>query len=350
MLKESKILRNILQVSFLIVLILFSVLSVSAQKVRFKASIDTTNILIGDQVKYKLDLLIPKDYLFDWPRLTDSLTNKIEIVNMSEIDTIKSAEGVLNVSQVFTITSFDTGFYLIPPIELRYKEISDTDEVSIVESEPFVLNVFSVPVDLSQPIKPIKGPMAAPVTFRELLPWILILLIIGIALYFIVTRKKKKIQPVFFKPKLKLLPHIIAFNELEKLKKEKLWQQGLTKDYYTRLSLIIRQYIEDRFSLPAIESTTYDTMQMIRKLTIASDSVLLLENLLERSDLVKFAKAKPLPSEHDQSMDFAESFVRLTAQTVEVRETQNVVDKSHGNESEVQILDQHSMTNNEPPK
>jgi hypothetical protein len=161
MLKESKILRNILQVSYLIVLILFSVLSVSAQKVRFKASIDTTNILIGDQVKYKLDLLIPKDYLFDWPRLTDSLTNKIEIVNMSEIDTIKSAEGVLNVSQVFTITSFDTGFYLIPPIELRYKEISDTDEVSIVESEPFVLNVFSVPVDLSQPIKPIKGPMAA---------------------------------------------------------------------------------------------------------------------------------------------------------------------------------------------
>ena len=220
MLKESKILRNILQISFLIVLILFSVLSVSAQKVRFKASIDTTNILIGDQVKYKLDLLIPQDYLFDWPRLTDSLTNKIEIVNMSEIDTIKSAEGVLNVSQVFTITSFDTGFYLIPPIELRYKEISDTDEVSIVESEPFVLNVFSVPVDLSQPIKPIKGPMAAPVTFRELLPWILILLIIGIALYFIVTRKKKKIQPVFFKPKPKLLPHIIAFNELEKLKKK----------------------------------------------------------------------------------------------------------------------------------
>ena len=67
MLKESKILRNILQISFLIVLILFSVLSVSAQKVRFKASIDTTNILIGDQVKYKLDLLIPQDYLFDWP-------------------------------------------------------------------------------------------------------------------------------------------------------------------------------------------------------------------------------------------------------------------------------------------
>lgn len=307
--------RMINAVRAYVTLVLLALIHVQAttQEVQFSTRLDTSNILIGDQVNYRMQLRIPQGYAFEWPRLADSLTSKVEILSMGTIDTIAGKDGFVTVNQVFTITSFDTGYYLIPPVAIKYKENNQSDEILMTESEPFLLNVFSIPVDLSQPIKPIKGPIAVPVTFMEMLPWILLVLAIGATIWFLAKRKKKAAPITIFKPKPKLPPHVIALDELEKLKREKLWQQGLIKDYYSRLSEVIRQYIEDQYSIPAIESTTYDTMQLVRRKGLGLESIKLLQDLLELADLVKFAKAKPLPSEHDHSMNSAVRFVKITS-------------------------------------
>lgn len=301
---------------FALLLMVIGILSAPAQQIRLNASLDTNSILVGDRVAYRLHLLIPDNYRFEWPLFADTLTGHVEILNRSNVDTLHLGSGMIDVSQVFTITSFDTGYYVIPPFKVQYLENEKAMDQMFVESEPFLLNVFSIPVDLNQPIKPIKGPIAVPITFSELLPWILLIFIIaGLVLYF-VKRKKKAIPLTIFKPRPKQPSHIRALDELEKLQKEKLWQQGLIKDYYSRLSGIVREYIEERFDIPAIESTTYETILFIRKKPVSAESIKILQELLDLSDLVKFAKAKPLPSEHDHSMNIAFSFVRNTAPAV----------------------------------
>lgn len=336
---------NIVTTAVLVVLLALLRLQGSAQQVQFTTRLDTSNILIGDHVNYRMQLRIPQGYQFEWPRLADSLTSKVEILSMGNIDTIAGKDGILTVNQVFTITSFDTGYYLIPPVAIRYKESTQSDEILLAESEPFLLNVFSIPVDLSQPIKPIKGPIAVPITFREILPWILLVLAVGAIIWFLATRKKKAAPITIFKPKPKLPPHVIALDDLEKLKKEKLWQQGFIKDYYSRLSEIIRQYIEDQYSIPAIESTTYDTMQLVRRKGLGLESIKILQELLELSDLVKFAKAKPLPSEHDHSMNSAIRFVKITSPVFSASDSLTEDDKSSSGNVEKSDSEQQNTIN-----
>jgi hypothetical protein len=287
-----------------------------AQAVQFEASLDTNNILIGDQTGYRLQLLIPSGYRWEWPAITDTLTKNVEIVRKSKVDTVRLGDDMLRISQQFTITSFDTGYYVIPPFTIPFRKSTAPEGSEVAESEPFLLNVFSIPVDPEQPIKPIKGPIAVPLTFRELAPWILLSLVfVGLLVYFL-TRKKKPETVVIKKPKPKIAPHLKALTALDNLKKEKLWQQDMIKDYYSKLTGIVREYVEERFDVPAIESTTHDTVLLLGRKSIQNDALSLARELLELADLVKFAKAKPLPSEHEQSMIMAEAFVKTTANSV----------------------------------
>lgn len=325
-----------------LLLIFAGIYTARAQQVRLNASLDTSNILIGDQVIYRLHLIIPENFQFVWPQFADTLASNVEILNRSAIDTLRQSDGMFEIRQNFTLTSFDTGYYVIPPFRIQYKVNAQSGESSFIESEPFLLNVFSIPVDLAQPIKPIKGPIAVPITFTELLPWIGLFLIIAALVYYFFIRKKKTKPIAIFKPKPKQPPHVKAIAALEQLKKEKLWQQGLIKDYYSKLSGIVREYIEDQFDVPAVESTTYDTIFLMRRKSLADESLRILQELLELSDLVKFAKSKPLPSEHDRSMNNAESFVRNTAPTMQSELKSNTDEEVTTNE----IIDQNRKITN----
>jgi len=173
---------------------------------------------------------------------------------------------------------------------------------------------------------------------------LLVIVIAGLIVFFI-TRKKKTAPVVIFKPKPKRAAHLIALEELEQLKKEKLWQQGLIKDYYSRLSGIVRTYIENRFDIPSVESTTYETMQLFRKKPVPKQTLELLQELLELSDLVKFAKAKPLPSEHDHSMNLAEAFVKNTIPDAAAEAAQRKTDEKNQRENETTTPDQNKVIN-----
>lgn len=301
----------------LILILLFThiiIFRLTAQDVKVEAGLDTNEILIGDQVNFNLRLFIPDNYKFEWPCFGDTLTENLEIVKKSKVDTTELSKNLLEISQTLILTSFDSGYYVIPPVKIKYAESGDTT-INIVETEPYLLNVFTVKVDTTQAIKPIKGPIKASYTFREILPWVLLgiilIIVTGLVIYYF--RRKKKNLPVFKpKPKPKLPPYQLALTALEKLRKDKLWQQGLIKNYHTELTDIIRQYIEGRFGINAVEMTTWDILNAIRKMSIDKNNKEQLKEILELADMVKFAKAKPLPAEHDQSINDAEKFVKNT--------------------------------------
>jgi len=108
--------------------------------------------------------------------------------------------------------------------------------------------------------------------------------------------------------------HIIALQELDKLKGDQLWQHDKVKEYYTRMTDVLRVYIEDRFKVPAMEQTTFEILSDFKanKSLIDAESYNGLKDILELADLVKFAKLTPLPDDNHQSLNSAYLFVQYT--------------------------------------
>lgn len=302
---KMKVLKNIIALIFVTI-----GLHTNAQVPTVDAVLDTNVMLIGDQVGFKIRLQVPESTPFRWPVLGDTLPDKIEIVKKSAIDTTRLGDGFMNVEQTLTLTAFDTGYYVIKPLQFYYG-----DNNNYVETEPYLLNVFTVAVDTSLAIKPIKGPIAAPITFAEILPWaiagVIALLIIGGLIYYFNQRKKN--QPIVIKKARPKLPaHRIALDDLDKLREEKLWQRGQVKAYHSRLTDILRIYVEDRFKIAALEMTTWETIRAFAGAKIEKSNLEKLREMLELADLVKFAKLKPLPGENEKSMADAIQFVKQT--------------------------------------
>ena len=124
-------------------------------------------------------------------------------------------------------------------------------------------------------------------------------------------RNQKHIMP-FKKEEPKLTPYEQAIKELDTIKQQKLWQQGRNKEYYTELTDKLRRYIVERFDINAMEMTSGEILEIIRKEPDASEVYNTLKEIMGLSDFVKFAKLTPLPDENDRSMVNAYLFVNRT--------------------------------------
>ncbi len=287
-----------------------------SQSITATARLDTNVMMIGDQVNLDLKLSLPAGYQFSWPSLSDTLVKNLDILSRSKIDTTFSKDRKnFTITQRLRLTSFDSGQYMIPGFRFLYRHLPDT-AVKTAESPEIALMVHTVKVDTTRAIKPIKGPMKIPMSFRELLPWILAatgVLLILMAIAYYLWRKKKQ-QPVFhLKTRVKLKPGEVALMELEKLRVKKLWQNNRFKEYHTELTEILRKYIEERLTIMALEKTSAEILFDLRQSGNLSPKTLNnLEEVLTTADMVKFAKAEPLPDEHEQSMQYAIAFVKDT--------------------------------------
>jgi hypothetical protein len=284
-------------------------------QVEAHASLDSNYILVGDQINLTLAISCPADYVIDWPQLNDTIISAIEILNKSRIDTFYSEDNSrLFLKQTLKITSFDSGYYAIPPFQIKYKEPGG-QLIQYTETEALLLEVSTVPVNMEEEIRDIKAPIEAPYTFREALPWI-IGVVLAIALgYFVFyfLKKRKKDEPVFKAPaKPKLPPHQIALGALDNLRFKKIWQSGRIKDYHTELTDIIREYLNGRFFIHALEMTTDEIMEALNTTASNDQAKQKIRQTLMMADLVKFAKMQPLPLEHDTSLNNAFGFVKET--------------------------------------
>jgi len=289
-----------------------------AQKPSVKSSIDTTRILIGDQVNIMLELEQDKKDQYQFPFFRDTIIGNIEILSVSQIDTQELDQNRVLLQQRILVTSFDTGFYVIPPFYFP-----NSEEFDSLRSDAFPLEVLTLEIDTTKGIADIKLPYDVPLSFLEILPYLIVaLLLIGIfiIIWYIIRKRRKKpvLEPIRVKPAEPA--HIWALKNLDNLVKEKLWQKGKVKLYHSRLSEILRYYLEFRFDIRAMEQTTAEILTALSEQdTVPEDLSDNLHQSLEQSDLVKFAKWNPLPDENERSMEIAYEFVLKTKKTVNLR-------------------------------
>jgi hypothetical protein len=293
-------------------------LSLKGQEVTVSAAFDTTKIFIGDQTGFSVAIEQPAGIRLLIPVFKDTLTKNIEILNGPVVDTLKTDDNRIRITEKYLVTSFDSGFYNIDPV---YAEISDSKGLKRFYSDYSILEVVRVrltPPDTASKIFDITSPYKAPLTLGELLPWILVILLAAALIWFLIriVRKLKKARKEVLIPAIIEPAHIIAFRDLENLKSEKLWQSGETKKYYTRLTEIIRQYLENRFMVYSLEMTTSETLEALVRTGFKKDeSYNKLRSVLTGADLVKFAKYKPDPVENESAFSSSWDFVAATKAT-----------------------------------
>lgn len=278
-------------------------------------SIDRDSISIGNQARIGFLVASPSSYLWQWPEITDQIVKDIEVVYQSSIDTIRPrGSDLITLQKQVLITSFDSGYYAIPPFQFKYRMPGDT-AWNLVETQPFLLYVAGVNIDISGSIRDIKDPMGAPITFLEILPWLLLLIVLisGLILYRYYLRKKRARALLAPKPpKPRVPPHTRALDALEQLRQKKLWQSGRVKEYHSELTDILRHYIEERFEIMAVEMTSTEILDDVKKSDLPAQAIEKLTRVLHRADLVKFAKGNPLPDEHEDSFACSIDFIRAT--------------------------------------
>lgn len=285
------------------------------QQVKVKASIDSTRMLIGDQIKLNLEIEKPADMDVLFPVVPDTLNKHIEVVKKLPLDTLKiENKDRVKLIQSYLISSFDSGRHVIPSFTFIIKDNNMKDSIL---TQALNLEVLTMKLDTTKGPVDIKSPYGAPVTLKEVTPYILGTMLIGAILFFLFyyVRWKKKKVPMFDKPEKPKEPaHVIALRELDRIKTQKLWQQEKIKQYYSEVANTIRNYIQNRFDIPAMEQTSAETIAVFkeRKDLINNDCLNEIQHILSLADLVKFAKYTPLPDDNNLTLMNAYFFVNQT--------------------------------------
>ena len=293
---------------YIFITLSFALSNLNAQQPVVSARIDSIAILVGEQTKIHLEVTKAVNSNVDFPMFSDTIITGIELVEASKLDTLPLDNNQEQITLDYLITSFDEGLYYIPPFAITLG--SDT-----IFSNNLSLKVSEFPVDTISKqfydIKPVMQPDFVLADYVYILIIILIiLLVLGVIIYFVFIREKK--IKLIKKQVLTLPPHVKAFADLEKLKKQKLWQQGKHKEYYTKITDILRTYLHFQFAINAMEMTSDE---ILYSLNIKQEKLSACDNLqqiLKLADLVKFAKLKPLPEENELSYMNAHLFISQT--------------------------------------
>lgn len=297
----------------MVLMLMLMTVSLQAQLISVKTGLSADSMMTGEQILFTVHVEAADNVLFEMPQLKDTLSSNLEVLFPVSSDTIRTG-GVTVVDHSYIITGFESGMQLVPAQPVTYTFNNHTDTAL---SMPLMIRVFEPVVDTTQQIRPIKPPINTPVTVKEVLPWFALgvggwlVATLLIALVWIYRQRKR--DPEIFSVKPLEPAHIVAFRELDKLKRDKLWESGDVKFFYTRLTDISRRYIERLYGIPAMERTTGEIIEAFRR-SNTEDPLLdeMLQELLHLADLVKFAKEDPLPVDNMTHLNNAYLFVQKT--------------------------------------
>ena len=319
---------------FLSIFLAFSLVNITfAGEISVNASLEPTEILIGEQAKFKLELMQDETEKVSWPQFSDTLATNVQILEKLKTDTTKLSDGRMSIISEFLVTSYDSGFYYIP--ELLFETTTEK-----FYTNPVGLTVNTVPVDENtDDINAEKNIMSAPFSWIELARWsgiglaaVLIIAIIVLLLMRFVFNKKVKILPET--PEVILPAHVVALQKLEQIKTEKIWQQGQIKQFYTDITDVIREYLENGYEINAMEMTTDEIVALVKKNKELDEIRLVLKEMLELSDLVKFAKFVPLENENETVVLNAFMIVEKTTKEETAPDTQESQELANNNKQE----------------
>lgn len=290
----------------------------TAQEVKATARVDSNNIMIGDWLGLHIEVQHRDNTTIHWPQIADSLQG-IEIIKRGEVQTQKNGSDVLEKAD-YIITSFDSGTVIVPPLQFLFSVVGDTAK-RIAETSPIPIFVHTVDVDTSQDIKDIKPPLSLSITFAELLPYIIGLVVLGGLgyLFYYIWNKRRRGESII--PEAPPRPaHEVALEALRSLDSEHLWQRGKIKEHYSQLTDIVRTYIERRYRVMAMEMVTDEIMDSPVIASLEKQTREPLKELLVKSDFVKFAKYQPTQQDNETSITTATMFVEQTWRDVHAQQ------------------------------
>ncbi len=319
---------------FLITLLVALTGRALAQSVTVDATIDSLQILIGEQAKIKLQVSLDANKRAIFPVYTDTLIRGVEIIDVAKPDTQLLNDGRRSlITQEYTVTSFDSALYYLPPMKV------------IVDNKPYLskalaLKVYSMPVDTLHPDQ-FFGPktvMQAPFAWEDwyvAIACVLLFVPLLLLLIYLVKRIRDN-KPIIRKVKVepKLPPHQLAIQEIERIKNEKVWQKGLSKEYYTELTDTLRTYIKDRFGFNALGMRSSEIIDKLLEMK-DKEAIKDLRELFQTADLVKFAKHNPMMNENDANLINAIDFINET----KVKEDENAKPQP----TEITIIEKRSL-------
>ena len=328
--------KNITYILFSLVM-LQGTFSAAANNTLINAKMDSTLLLMGKKTAIHVEVVQDKGQKgFFVNEGVDTLNAFVEVSERLQADTTDLGNDRIQINRDIIVQSFDSGMYVIPAF--KYVIGKDT-----FKSNELTLKVLPVKVDSLPNIHDLKPVAAPPFFFSDYLPeflvkywWLIILVLVliaaGIYAYFkwfkkgeLPLRKKEKVIP----------PYDEAIMKLTQLKSEHLWEAGQEKEYFTRLTDILRNYIDRRFEINAMEMTSSQIIDVLRKNEETMPVNEQLSKILEMADFVKFAKMRPLPEDNEVAYQRALNFVNETKPVEVVPEEESAEGKTGGKEEVV---------------
>ena len=307
------------------ILILFVLPTLHAQEVKVATS--AKNIKIGEQIEYKISVQAPADAVVVFPE--GQTFGALEMVKTNPTDTLKEA-GKFRLEKAYYLTQFDEGKYTIPQqkIQISHKDFY-TDSL-LVEVHNVAVDTLKQPLYDAKPIAEVTSPSSS-----HLWLWIVgivALLLTVAALYFFVFRKKKLSAE---EERKKLPPFERAIQDLKDLQNSKYLIESQHKAYYTRLTDIVKEYLEDEVHILAKESTTdellakINDLQQTGKLHLSEETINNLKRVLQNADLVKFAKSKPSDNNAEYDRETIENVVIKTQEAIPVIQPEDQINEQN---------------------
>ena len=272
-----------------------------AQLPTVKTSVDKNNILIGQQLNFRVETSMPDNtYRLAWFSIPDSFAH-FEVVTKNKIDST-SFNGNLNFSQEITLTNFDSGRRVIPPLILTASTL-EGDSTFNIYTDSILVNVSYSPLDSIQPFHDIKTIIEVkkewPWWIWALLGLAVILLILWIIFLIKFLKKKKETINPFTS---KLSPYDEAVQSLSELEKEQLIQNNKVKEYHTRLTEIFKRYLSRKMNRYQLHLTTDEILIELSEFNLPKDQIANFANCLRMGNAVKFAQYIPPGYENEKCL------------------------------------------------
>jgi len=292
------------------VLLMATAIGAWGGNVTFKAKLDSATLIMGRTTALHLEITQDKDARgFFVNEQADTLNAMVEIAERPQADTTDLGNNRIQINRDLIIQSFDSGMWIIKPIP--YVVNGDT-----AYSNQLTLKVLPVDVSQMKDVHDIKPVETVPFNLLDWLPdywwaWLLGILLIAGGIWAYHKYYKKGVNPL--KPSRKRLPpYEEAMINLQNLKAAQLWQQGQEKEYFTGLTDILRVYIDRRFDINAVEMTSSQIIETLKKNDETRAVNEQLGMILEIADIVKFANARPLADDNEVAYQRAVNFVEAT--------------------------------------
>lgn len=285
-----------------------------------KVETNTKNIKIGEQIQYKVSVETPADTPVSFPE--GQTFAPLEMVKTRAADTLRDG-GKYRLVKEYYLTQFDEGKYTIPSQKIRINNKDYFTDSLLVEVHTVAIDTLKQPLYDIKPIQEVKKPFTSYGWILTIIAAVLLLLIVAFV-YFVFIRKKKF---PFLQTQKKLPPFDRAIQDLKELQNSKYLIQSQHKEYYTRLTDIVKAYLEEEVHILAKESTTDELLAKINllqekgKLNLNQETITNLKRVLQTADLVKFAKNKPSDDNAEYDRETIENVVIKTKEAIPLEPT-----------------------------